>query len=194
MVGSWDIKVEVGKMPEKVATALGNMVDLVGIGAEYTPIAYLGSQVVNGTNHAVLAEQLIVNGKDTKNVVVIILREVQGTVSLVSIERVVESGGELGGIKVDVQTEIPEEAQAAFDAAFTGFTGSNIVPFAYLGSQVTKGTDYIFAAKETPVVMDPKESVVLVTVNGLTRTGTIINLLGSKSTVQGLGYAFTWLK
>jgi hypothetical protein len=79
-------------MPEKIATAVG---DLKIVGAEYTPIAYLGSQVVNGINHAVLAEQLVVAGKDTKNVVVIMFNERPEGVTLVGIERVLESGGEL---------------------------------------------------------------------------------------------------
>ena len=71
--GGWSVNVEVGKMPQKVATAFSKLGDLVG--ASYTPIAYLGSQVVNGINHAVLAEQTVLTGKDTKNIVVIIFNE-----------------------------------------------------------------------------------------------------------------------
>ena len=37
-------------MPQKVATAIA---ELNLIGAEYAPIAYLGSQLVNGVNHGV---------------------------------------------------------------------------------------------------------------------------------------------
>lgn len=53
MVGEWKVEVNVGGMPQKVATAMG---EINMLGAEYEPIAYLGSQVVNGVNHAVLAE------------------------------------------------------------------------------------------------------------------------------------------
>lgn len=55
MIGNWDINVVVGKLPQKVATAFANLGETI-IGATYTPIAYIGSQIVNGTNHAVLAE------------------------------------------------------------------------------------------------------------------------------------------
>jgi hypothetical protein len=191
MVGNWDVKVSTGGMPEKIATAVG---DLKIVGAEYTPIAYLGSQVVNGINHAVLAEQLVVAGKDTKNVVVIMFNERPEGVTLVGIERVLESGGELGGISVDVKTDIPQDAKDAFDAVMNGFVGSKIEPFALLGTQITKGTNYIFAATLTPVTQDPKQSAVLVIANSLTGELSISDMLGTRHDAMALGYAFTWLK
>ena len=66
MIGSWNVDVTVGKLPQKVATAVGKLNESI-VGTEYTPIAYLGSQVVNGINHAVLAEQVIVTGKIRRN-------------------------------------------------------------------------------------------------------------------------------
>jgi len=196
MVGNWNVDVTVGAMPQAVATAFGKVNEQL-IGAEYTPIAYLGSQVVNGTNYAVLAEQLVITGKDTKNVVVLIFNQKPGQVgdaTLVSIERVVEAGGELGGTVVDVKTDIPEDAKAAFDKTFEGFVGSKVEPFALLATQVTKGVNYVFAAKVSPVVQDPTDSVELVTVNAMTGQVAFTDMLTSKHDVMSLGYAFTWLK
>lgn len=195
MLGSWEINVAINAMPQKVATAVGELTDQL-IGAEYKPIAYLGSQVVNGTNHAVLAEQTIITGKDTKNVVVLIFNEKPNEMkaTLVNIERVVEQGGEMGGIQVDVKTDIPEEAREAFTKAFEGFVGSKVEPFAYLGSQVVKGVNYIFAAKVTGVTAEPVTKVCLLTVNGMTGDIAFADLLDSRSDVMSLGYAFTWLK
>lgn len=192
-LGGWNINVS-DKMPQKVATAFGNLHDQL-IGAKYTFIAYLGSQSVNGVNHAVLAEQLVISGEDTKNVVVIIFNERGMDCNLVNIERVVESGGELGGIQIDVQVkDVPDEAQQAFDSVIEGFVGSKVEPFAYLGSQVTKGTNYIFAATVTPVVPDAKPKVSLVVVNSMTGELAISDMLGTKHEAMALGYAFTWLK
>ena len=191
-LGGWEVKVAVGKMPQKVATAFGKLNEMVG--AEYTPIAYLGSQLVNGTNHAVLAEQIIVAGKDTKNVVVVMFHETKEGVTLSGIERVLESGGELGGVKVDVQTEIPAEAMDAFKSTFEGFVGSKIEPFALLGTQVTKGTNYIFAATAEPVVPNPETNVEMITVNPMTKDIAFADLLASRNNIMSLGYAFTWLK
>jgi len=192
-LGGWNINVS-DKMPQKVATAFGNLHDQL-LGAKYTFIAYLGSQSVNGVNHAVLAEQLVISGEDTKNVVVIIFNERGMDCNVVNIERVVESGGELGGIQIDVKTQdIPDEAQQAFDSVIEGFVGSKVEPFVYLGSQVTKGTNYIFAATVTPVVPDAESKVSLVVVNSMTCELAISDMLGTKHEAMALGYAFTWLK
>ena len=195
MLGSWKIDVAVGSMPQKIASAIGKLQEQL-IGAEYTPIAYLGSQQVNGINHAVLAEQLITTGKDVKNVVIIIFNEKPNEMeaTLVNIERVIDQGGEMGGIAVDVKTDIPAEAQEAFDTAFEGFVGSNVKPFAYLGSQVVKGVNYFFAAEVTSVTAEPETKVALVTVNGMTKDIAFADLLDSRQDAMTLGYAFTWLK
>ena len=194
-LGSWEVKVAVDSVPQKVATAIGELSEQL-IGAEYKPIAYLGSQVVNGTNHAVLAEQTILTGKDTKNVVVLIFNEKPNEMkaTLVNIERVIEQGGELGGIAVNVKTDIPAEAKEAFDKAFEGFVGSKVKPFALLGTQVVKGVDYMFAAEVTSVTAEPVTKVCLVTVNGMTGDLAFADMLDSRSDILSLGYAFTWLK
>ena len=192
MVGTWDVKVSVDSMPQKIATACGQLNEMVG--AVYAPIAYLGSQLVNGTNHAVLAEQDIVAGKDVKNIVLLVFRETKEGVTLANIERVAESGGELGGVAIDVKTAIPSEAKRAFNDVFNGFVGSKVAPFALLGTQMAKGMNYIFAAEITPVVENPQKTVALVTVNALTKDVAFVDLLTSKQDVTSLGYAFTWLR
>lgn len=194
-LGSWEVKVAVDAMPQKVATAIGELAEQL-IGAEYKPIAYLGSQIVNGINHAVLAEQTIITGKDTKNVVILIFNEKPNEMkaTLVNIERVIEQGGEMGGIAVDVKTDIPAEAKEAFDNAFEGFVGSKVTPFAYLGSQVVKGVNYFFAAEVTSITAEPVTKVALVTVNGMTGEIAFADLLDSRQDALTLGYAFTWLK
>lgn len=176
MLGSWDVNVIVDAMPEKVATAVSALAEQL-IGAEYTPIAYLGSQVVNGVNHAVLAEQVLTTGRDTKNVVLLIFNEKGMDCTLVNIERVVEGGVGEGGVEINVKTDLPEEAKKVFDAALSEFLGSTVKPFAYLGSQVVKGIDYIFAAEVTPVVAEPIKKVAVVTVNGLTNQISFKNVL-----------------
>ena len=191
--GSWDVKVSVGAMPEKVATAFTGILGELK-GAEYTPIAYLGSQVVNGINHAVLAEQLVITGKDTKNVVVVVFNEKDNDIALVSIERVLESGGELGGIAVDVKTDIPEEAAENLTTALEGFVGFKIEAFALLGTQVTKGTNYFYAAELTPVVQDPTKRVALVIANAMTGEFSFTDMLEMKSDALKMGSAFAWVK
>ena len=193
MLGSWEIKISISGAPQKIATAISELNEMVG--AEYEFIAYLGSQVVNGTNHAVLCKQTLVVGKDVQNIVLVIFHETKEGVTVQSIERVVESGGELGGIQIDVKVgDIPEDAKSALQDALTGFVGAKVTPVALLGSQMTKGQNYIFLAEVAPIVLNPESSVVLVIANAMTKEVTFIDFLESKQDVAKLGYAFTWLK
>lgn len=194
MFGNWNVNITMGAMPQKVASAVAKLSETL-IGAEYEPIAYLGSQVVNGTNHAVLAEQTVLTGRDTKNVVVLIFNEKPNEMeaTLVNIERVVEGGAPLGGTNVNVMTDIPEDAKAAFDKVFDGYVGMKINLLALLATKVTKGTNYVFFAETEPVVLNPEKTAMLITVNEMSNEVSFVNLLASKHEVA-LGYSFTWLK
>lgn len=194
MVGSWNIKIVVDAMPQKVATAIGALAEQL-VGAEYEPIAYLGSQIVNGTNHAVLAKQTIIDGRDTANIVVLIFNEKPGAMeaTLVGVERVVEGGAPFGGIHVDPVTAIPKDAMDAWNDAFATFVGSKVSPIALLGTQVVNGTNYIFAAEIAPLVPNAVSKVVIVTINPMSGYLAFANLLENKHEAS-LGYAFTWLK
>ena len=179
MVGEWNVNVSIGSMPEKVATAFAELSNLAG--AEYEPIAYLGSQLVNGTNHAVLAKQILVCGKDVENVVLVIFHETKEGVTVSNIERVVESGAEFGGVTVNVEVagEINKTAQELFDNAFAGFVGSKVTPIALLGTQITRGTDYIFACELSALYPESVSKVSLVTVNDLDNSISFADLLKS---------------
>ena len=172
MVGTWDVKVHVNGMPQQVATAFG---DILGnlFGAQYNPIAYLGEQVVNGTNHAILAEQTVVTGIDQKNIVLVVLNEKPGSIAgkdfaLVGITRLIDGGAKFGGFHVDVEAPLGKEAEAVFKDAFEGFVGAKIEPFALLGTKVVKGVEYAFIATVSPMTLNGKQSVQIIYVNGLT--------------------------
>ena len=175
-VGSWNVNISVGSMPEKVATAVAKISEDF-VGADYEPIAYIGSQVVNGTNHVVLAEQTILTGKDTKNVVLMIFNEKGMDVELVAIERVVEAGAEFGGTVVDVKTAIPEDAQKAFDHALGGFVGAVVKPFVLLATQPVNGINYIFGAEIDVVAQEPTKKFAIVTVNDLEKKASFADVL-----------------
>ena len=187
MLGSWNVNVIVDGMPEKVATAFGKLGEEL-VGAEYTPIAYLGSQVVNGTNHAVLAEQTVLTGKDTKNVVVVVFNEKPGEMdlTLVGIEHVVDEGGKLGGIDVDVKTKIPVEAQEALAKVLEGYVGVDVNAFALLGTQVTTGVNYIFAAEVKSVTAEPVTNVDVVVANPMTNEIAFSDILAGKEDLKTL--------
>lgn len=95
MFGEWVIKPSTG-MPQKVATAFSEKFGEI-VGASYVPIAYLGEQLVNGKNHAILAEQTLVVNADVCNIVMIILNEHAGEFSVVNIDPILS--GTSGKVK-----------------------------------------------------------------------------------------------
>lgn len=88
-LGGWNLdEVKGTTLPQKVQT---NFTAVTGelVGAEYEPIAYLGSQQVNGTNYRILALQRVVAPNAEKRFVKIIIHEeLDGSVRLVSVSGV----------------------------------------------------------------------------------------------------------
>ena len=87
-LGGWDLSDVKGvALPQKAQSAFtAVMSDIVG--ADYEPIAYLGSQVVNGTNSKVLAIKTPVVPNGEKSFVKIVINEgTDKTARLVSISR-----------------------------------------------------------------------------------------------------------
>jgi hypothetical protein len=193
-VGAWEIKFSTN-YPQLVATAVSKVTENL-FGAEYKSVAYLGKQVVNGVNHAVLAEQTILNGKDTKNAVVLVFNEKPGSldVSLVSINTILNGGAEAGGVEVNVTADLTAEDKAVFAKGKEGYVGASLEPVALLGKQVVRGLNYIFLVEMTPVVMNPVKTYAMVTVNLFENVATITDIKAFDNGMNngGLGYAFTW--
>ena len=175
-------------MSQKIAIAFESLRNIIN--TSYKFIAYIGSQQVDGINHAILAEQIILTGKDVKNVVIIIFNEKGENITLVSIERIVESGQGFDRTKVDVQTLLSDDARNLFIAAFTEILDGRYTPIALLGTQMITGIEYIYAATCDPATLGDMKFL-LISINSLTHRVSIINPLVNKYNVA-LGYAFNW--
>ena len=165
-----DIHVVIDAMPEKIATAFSAL-RLAQKGANYRLVAYLGTR---GNNHGVLAEQIMVDENSTKNIVLIIFKEifVPGEISkiaLVSFNSVLcgTPSKEVGGVLLNEDFKITEEAQEDFDKVVKKITGVGIKPFAYLGYQVVNGDNRFFAAEATPLCANDDKFIAIVTTNAL---------------------------
>ena len=177
--GTWNVDIKLSQMPQKIATAFDKLNDMFGTHYEY--IAYLGTQVVNGVNHAVLAKQEILTGKDTDNIVLVIFNEKPEDMNdpvIVNIERIIEGSDGFGGNKIiGVAWNIPEEAWAVWDNAFRSFVGINISPEALLATKVTTGTNYMFLAEITSMDNEYDKKAVVVTINDLVNSVEIEDIL-----------------
>ena len=190
-LNNWKIKIS-KEMPQKIATAMEELEGRI-LGAEYQEIVYLGSQQVNGINHAVLAEQTVLTGRDTRNIVVLIFNEkpYEREATLIGIERVLEGGMPFGGTNIEVLTELPDEVKNVWNAAFDGFVGSDVEPIALLGTKPTNGYHYFFAASMKPVAPNAETMAVLVVIDPKNERISMKHLLTSKAE-GSFGYAFTW--
>ena len=130
-------------------------------------------------------------GRDSHNAVIAVLNEQPNSldISVVDIHRIVESGGALGGTKIEMLTDIPEDIQKIWDTQFEGFTGSKIEPKVYLSNKMTKGLNYTFLAVYNDI------EYVLITINPMEQRADFERVfdkgVNDKAT---FGYAFTWLK
>ena len=89
ILGGWDLdEVKGCNLPQKVATDFTAVTGAL-VGSDYEPIAYLGSQQVNGTNYRILALQKLVTPNAEKRIVkMIIHEELDGSVRMVSVSGV----------------------------------------------------------------------------------------------------------
>ena len=89
ILGGWNLdEVKGCNLPQKVATDFTAVTGEL-VGADYEPIAYLGSQQVNGTNYRILALQRMVTPNAEKRIVkMIIHEELDGSVRMVSVSGV----------------------------------------------------------------------------------------------------------
>lgn len=85
-LGGWDISgLKACNLPQKAASAF-TLITGGLVGAEYMPVLYVGSQVVHGTNHCIIAVQTIIAANPEKRLVKMVINEMpDGSANLVSV-------------------------------------------------------------------------------------------------------------
>ena len=127
-------------------------------GEDYTPVAYLGSQVVSGTNHAFLCK----TDSDSYWSIVYVYENLDGICEITNAysldiaasnyENVVLTGepsGEnlVGGWSMAESNEIDDELGAIIDSVSAEMTGVSYEPVTVLETQVVAGTNYAVLCK-----------------------------------------------
>lgn len=138
------------------------------VGSTYMPVAYLGSQVVSGTNYAFICN------------VTPVTPEGKTSVEIVKFSYNADNGPEFGDSKALNIADYTEEksidfeqvpggwdcteaaggsldadAKEAFDKAMEGMTGVSYEPILQLGTQVVAGTNYAILCKATSATAEP---------------------------------------
>lgn len=180
ITGGWKMNEEFAeaKIPENAKDAFDKAFEGY-VGAAYTPVAYLGSQVVAGTNYAFLCSTTLVTAQPvTKLTVVKIYKDLSGNCSVLKItdvdfaECIAESDVEFvpadfaGGwnINTDYSEVLPENVKDAFSKATAGLLGVGYTPAAYLGSQVVAGFKYAVLCSAQTVTAEPTKALAVVVI------------------------------
>lgn len=170
-VGGWEVNA--GSLaPADNAAALAALTQATDqmVGCDYTPIAYLGSQVVAGTNYSFLCRLTpVVLDAPTALSLVTVYEDLEGNAQITQVTDLAASPeeGTDGAWLVnegDTALSANPQVQQAFDQALDGLVGADYEPVAFLASQVVAGSNYQVLCRTTPVVPDAQPSLSLVTV------------------------------
>ena len=138
------------------------------VGAKYTPVAYIASQVVAGTNHCILCKvAAVVPEAVSEYKLVYIYEDLEGNAEITN---VIETGVKAdyanndGGWGESASPVITEDAKTAFDKATEMLTGAEYTPIALLATQVVAGFNYSILCEAKATVPDAEAYYVIVTV------------------------------
>ncbi|SEP89103.1 hypothetical protein SAMN02910369_00782 [Lachnospiraceae bacterium NE2001] len=160
-------------------------------GNECTPVFYLGSQIVSGTNHAFLCKTKLGDDQDEYWSIVYIYEDLEGNctfiessiidLALSSEDTVVQkSSGDssnlMGGWSACENYEIDSDVKPAIDEAIDSTWGADIEPVAILGSQVVAGNVYAVLCRETSNASDAQPYwCILYIYRDLQNNGSVLN-------------------
>lgn len=139
-------------------------------GPAYTPIAYIGSQVVAGTNHKILCGVTpVVPDAVTTYAIVVLYEDLNGNVEMIDymdseaeVEELPDSEGMTGGWSAVEPPVMTDEAKAALKKAVENLVGAEYEPVALLATQIVAGTNYSILCEVTPVTPDAETGYVIV--------------------------------
>lgn len=158
-LGSWTFKLEsADKMPQDLASAFTRLLG-TKLGGAYSPAFLVGTQLVNGLNYMMIVERnaLTSGGKVVKSFAEVVINIPSGDI-----------GGETATIvseKDATDFVLRDEVEVGVKKALAGWTGCSIKPILELGTQIVKGTNYVFISECRGVYPDAEPYLARVTIN-----------------------------
>ncbi len=163
------------KIPDDAEEALSKSIGQIS-SVQYEIFAFLGTQVVSGTNYAYICN--ITNYQSepaTQLCTVTVYKDLEGKYSWsmypIDITKYTENSDinfeELSGgytVTEAIGTELTGDAKVAFDKAVDDLTGVSYTPLALLGTQIVSGTNYAVLCKASIVTAEPKTALAVVIV------------------------------
>lgn len=166
ITGGWTAP-ESPEVPDEVRTLLEKAAQGL-VGAEYEPVAYIGSQLVAGTNYALLCRITpVVPDAVPHYSIVTLYEDLDGNVSITeTLDSQAEGeavAGEMTGAWENPESPaMTDAAKTALDKATEKLVGAEYRPIALLSTQLVSGTNYSILCQVTPVVPDAESSYTIV--------------------------------
>ena len=166
ILGGWE-KVDSPIITEEMA-ALVEKASANLTGAKYTPVAYLGRQIVSGTNHLILCRTVSTVDPDAIEtyMFVTVYEDLEGGAQITN---VIDTGlptniADLsGGWSQAESPEVTDEIEDLCDKAFRRLVGVGYKPVALLSTQVVAGTNYCILCESTIVYPGAESTYAFVT-------------------------------
>lgn len=166
-VGGWSIPQDTKITDEEFAIFNKGIEGLVGV--EYEPVAYLGSQLVAGTNHCFLCKATVVYpGTTPQYKLVYIYEKLDGTEEILNIADIelpgagdADSNPIPGGWSYADDPSVDEKTASVVDKATEKLLGAEYEPVAYIGSQVVAGMNHAVLCRITAISPDAEDGYAL---------------------------------
>ncbi|MGN1339630.1 MAG: hypothetical protein ACI4WS_05015 [Oscillospiraceae bacterium] len=167
--GGWEVSggyTAMSKNPEANAAFKKVTAELDGV--SYKAIAVLGTQVVAGTNYAILCKATPIYPDATPEVkLMYIYEDLAGNAEITGFQTII---GEMldGGFSANTGKFLfgkNKDVYSVYKQAMEGITGVSYKPIAYLGSQVVAGSNYLILCRSRVVYPNAPYGWSLVTVN-----------------------------
>ena len=163
LAGGWTPAENFGELTEeRLAVFRKGMETLLGV--DYVPLAYLGSQVVAGTNHVFLVKgTLVVPARPVSYALAYLYEDLQGNVKLLNIADLpivpqadgtlaLPEEGLMGGWAYVEDPAFTDEEEAKLEAALQNQVGASYAIVACVAEQVVAGMNRCLLVQVTPVV------------------------------------------
>lgn len=137
-------------------------------GVSYKAIATLGTQVVAGTNYAILCKATPIYPDATPEVkVMYIYEDLEGNAEITGFQTIIGemSDGGFAANSGKFSLGKNKDVYSAYKKAMKGLVGVSYKPIAYLGSQVVAGSNYLILCRSRVVYPNAPYEWSLVTVN-----------------------------
>ncbi len=167
IVGGWSIA-ESPEITDETRALVEKATDGM-VGAKYTPVALIASQIVSGKNYCILCRIAPVTpNAEEKYALVYIYADLNGNAKITEIydsELTASSGEGLGQMTEPESVAVTDEAKAALTKAAEKLLGAEYEPIALVGTQVVSGTNYRILCKVTAVTPSAEGEFAMVEVS-----------------------------